>query len=80
MTDFQARELSCAITMQAVRDYFAPKVTAKKRRIILRELRSEWMNFITNGTSVAVADQLEKNPEAIAERMRRHHEIEGEPI
>lgn len=75
MTDAQSRELACAITMQAVRDYFAPKVTEKKRKEILKDLRSKWMDFITSGTSIAIADKLEKNPEEIAERLRKHHEI-----
>ena len=71
MTDNHARELACAITMQAVRDYFATGVTAKKQCAILKELRSEWMNFITDGMSLTVADQLEKNPDAIRERVRK---------
>ena len=75
MNDTNIRELTCAITMQAVRDYFDPKVTPKKRAAILKDLRSSWMEAITNGTSVLVAEQLELNPEVIAERLRRHHEI-----
>lgn len=71
MNDTNIRELVCAITMQAVRDYFNPKATPDKRQIILKELRSTWMESITNGTSVLVAEQLEKNPEVIAERLRR---------
>ena len=77
MTNAQARELACAITMQAVKDYFARNATVKKRREILKDLRSAWMDFITDGTSVAVADQLEKHPKEIAERMRRYGEKEA---
>ena len=75
MTDAQARELACAITMQAVRDYFATGVTKKKQDAILRELRSQWMDFITDGTSIVVAEQLEKNPDAIRERVRRNEDM-----
>lgn len=71
MTNSDVRELTCAITMQAVRDYFARGVTADKQRLILRELRSEWMDYITNGTSVFVAEQLEKNPKEIKARLRK---------
>lgn len=72
MTDAQVRNLACAITMQAVRDYFHADGQPKKQNAILKELRSKWMDFITNGTSVAVADQLEKHPDEIRERLRRN--------
>lgn len=78
MTDVNTREITCAITMQAVRDYFATNATPKKRDTILKELRSEWMDFITDGTSTIVAEQLEKHPKEIAERLRQHHEIASE--
>ena len=74
MTNTQAREIACAITMQAVRDYFATGVTEKKQETILRELRSNWMDFITDGMSIVVAEQLEKNPEEIRDRLRRNCE------
>lgn len=69
MTDANIRNLACAITMQAVRDYF--KTTQKGKNKILKDLRSEYMDFITNGTSVTVADQLELHPNEIRERLRR---------
>lgn len=70
------RELTCAITMQAVRDYFAKDVTPKKRQTILKELRAPWMDFITDGMSTVVAEQLEKKPKEIAARLRRNKELE----
>jgi hypothetical protein len=72
MTDAQARNLACAITMQAVRDYF--NTTQKGKEKILKDLRSEYMDFITNGTSVTVAEQLELHPDEIRERLRRNGE------
>lgn len=80
MTDTNIRELACAITMQAVRDYFAAGVTPKKRATILKDLRSSWMETITNGTSILVAEQLELHPEAIAERLRRNNEVDCEVV
>lgn len=74
MNDALARNLACAITMQAVRDYFAPNATDKKRREILKDLRSQWMDFITDGLSITIANQLEKNPDEIRERVRREVE------
>lgn len=68
-------DLVSAITLQAVRDYFEADITPEKRDTILKELRSTWMDTITNGNSVIVAEQLELHPEEIAERLRLHHEI-----
>ncbi len=68
MNDAQARNLACAITMQAVRDYF--NSSDKGKQAILKDLRSSYMDFITNGTSVTVADQLELHPDEIRERVR----------
>ena len=75
MTTSAIRQLVCAITMQAVRDYFATGVTAKKQQSILRDLRSKWMDFITDGTSVAVADQLELHPDEIRKRVRTDYDM-----
>jgi hypothetical protein len=69
MTNNNIRNLACAITMQAVRDYF--NSAEKGKKAILADLRSKYMDFITNGTSVAVADQLELHPDEIRERMQR---------
>ena len=90
MSDASIRNLACAIVLQAVRDYFTKKeyktkakteeMFIKKRKTILKDLRSSYMNLITQGTSVVVADQLEKHPEEIAARMRQNHEMGGEPI
>ena len=78
MNDAQTRNLTCAIIMQAVKDYFDANGNTKKQETILKELRSKWMDFITNGTSVIVAEQLELHPEEIRERLEKHHEIGGD--
>ena len=72
MFEFAVRNLAAAVNLQAVKDYFNKKATPKKRVRILRDLRSTWMRDLTNGTSANVADELEKHPEEIRERLRRH--------
>lgn len=75
------KQLGAAITLQAVKDYIYgfsknKKLTLEKqRKSILEDLRSPWMEFITDGFSLVVAKQLEKHLEDIAERLRQHHEI-----
>lgn len=71
MTEESIRRLAAAVTMQAVRDYFKTK-SEKSRKTILKDLRSSWMDMLTNGTSINVAEQLEKHPAEIKERLRRH--------
>jgi hypothetical protein len=70
MNDYAIRQLAAAVTLQAVTDFFHS--STEKKRIILKDLRSAWMQTFTNGTSKNVADELEKNPEVIRERLRRH--------
>ena len=70
MTTESIRRLAAAVTMQAVRDYF--RASTKKKQVILKDLRSRWMDTLTNGMSVNVAEQLEKHPEEIEERLRKY--------
>ena len=72
-TDRNIRELACAIIMQAVRDYF--RSSTAKKAVIIKDLRSDYMDTITEGLSVVVAEQLEKHPEEIRERMQKHHDM-----
>jgi hypothetical protein len=74
MEDTQARNLVCAIIMRAVRDYL--QSASKKKALILKDLRSPYMDMLSNGTSVAVADQLEKHPEEIRARLNKMPEEE----
>lgn len=75
MTTESIRRLAAAVTMQAVRDYF--RASTKKKQVILKDLRSHWMDMLTNGTSINVAEQLEKHPAEIAERLRRYNKVKG---
>lgn len=72
MNELAIRELACAVVLQAVKDYFGRKSTPKKRTKILKELRSSWMRNFSNGTSVNIADELEKHPKEIRARILKH--------
>ena len=74
MNDFIIRQVAAKVTLQAVKDFFASSTEGKQK--ILKDLRSAWMRMLTDGTSVNVAEQLEKHPEKIRERMRRHYKKE----
>lgn len=70
MTDQNIKDLAASITLQAVKDYFDKP---KQQKAILKDLRSPWMDMLTNGMSVLVAEQIEKHPDEIAQRIRYMH-------
>lgn len=69
MNEFAIRQLAAAVMLQAVEDYFSKKATPKKRQIILKDLRSRWMQDFTNGISLIVVEQLELHPDEIRARV-----------
>ena len=84
MTDYAIRQLASAIILQAVRDYFIKKeyktvkkteeMFDKKRKEIIKDLRSAYMDMLSNGQSIIVAEKLEKHPEEIAVRLHKYDE------
>ena len=75
MNDVNIRQLACAITMQAVRDYF--RSSTANKAVILKDLRSPYMDMLTKGLSLTVAEQLELHPEEIRDRLYKNREIIG---
>lgn len=63
------RNLGCAIALQAAKNYCATRNEANKRAI-LRALRSEYMDIITDSASIYLAEKLEKEPEVIKKRVQ----------
>ena len=61
------RNLASAVLLQAAKDYCDG--TDKERAKISEELRSEWVQELTQGISLVVAEQLEKNWKVIAPRL-----------
>jgi hypothetical protein len=66
------RQLGCAVAIQAMKDYF--RVCEANQKIILKELRSAWVDWLTDGLSLELANQLEANPEKVK---KRYHLYEG---
>lgn len=65
------KNLGAAVLIQAVKDYF--EETAPKQRVIIRDLKSDWLNFLTDGMSTFVAEKLKSNPEEIRRRLGGTH-------
>lgn len=64
--------LVAAIMLQAVKDYIDGN--SAERCVILEELRSKYMECISDGQSLIVAEKLEKNIDEITLRMKIYAE------
>jgi hypothetical protein len=62
------RQLGCAVAIQAAKDY--EKATPAQRRHIIKDLRSDYMETITDGLSVYLADALRNNHTAVIKRIK----------
>jgi hypothetical protein len=64
------KELGCAVAIQAMKDYFVS--SAAKQRAIIKDLKSPWMELITGGASVCLAEKLKSNPKEIEKRCNEY--------
>ena len=67
------KRLGLAIAKQAVKDYFNTN-DSKKKKTILKELRSEYLALLTDGMGELIADQLELHPEEIKKKLKKAYE------
>jgi hypothetical protein len=70
-TTYNYKNLGAAIVLQAVKDIFDPYFTRESTETILKNLRSQHLIQLSDGLSVVVAEQIEKHPFEIAERLGR---------
>jgi hypothetical protein len=63
------KNLLAAILLQATKDYVYG--TEDQQKQILRDLRSDYMTSLSDDQSAIIAEQLERNPQAIKERLRK---------
>lgn len=66
------KNLGCAIAFQAAKDYFCEDKYGKKA--IIKDLNSPYMDNMTSGLSLILAEQLKKNPDTIAKRINMWEE------
>lgn len=57
-TGYNYRNLGMAIVLESAKEYFEPATDDAKKKTILKELRSDYMFQMSDGTSVVVAEQL----------------------
>ena len=70
-TYMQYRSLVAAILLQATKDY-CETASEAERRVILKDLRSDYMCSLSNDQSEVIANKLVRQGKIIAERLKRH--------
>ena len=63
------QQLGYAVALQALRDYF--NSTPVGKNVIIKQLKSPWMNFITNNLAWRLAEELVKNPAEVKRRFKK---------
>lgn len=56
------KELGCAVVLESIKEFFEEVDNVYKQRKIIRELCSEWMDWLSDGYSLMVARELKNNP------------------
>jgi hypothetical protein len=70
----QIDNLASAVLLQAAKDYCFG--SARERNNVIKDLNSQWMDFLTQGRAKVVAQELELHADEIKERLRRHSKEE----
>ncbi len=67
-TTINYQQLGYAVAIQALKDFF--NGTDKQQKVIIKQLKSEWMNFITDNLAWRLAEELLKNPAEVKRRFK----------
>ena len=63
------KQLGYAVAVQALKDFF--NGTDKQKQAIIKQLKSKWMNFITNNLAWRLAQELETHPKEVYRRFNK---------
>lgn len=77
MFTYNYKQLGCAIALQAAKDYASingEPTSPAKRRAIIKCLRSDYMNLITDGKASLLADALKRNWKEVVGRIKQVEE------
>lgn len=67
--------LASAVLLEAAREYCERGKTKAEKNAIIKDLKGQWMEFLTNGMSKVVAEQLIVNERAIRLRLKKSEEL-----
>jgi hypothetical protein len=65
------RQLGMKITYESIREFIEENGHPKKQGVIIKQLKTPYMNFISNGLSVILAEKLETNPTEVCDRVKK---------
>lgn len=65
------KELCMRITYESIEEFIEKYGKEKAQNKIIKELKSPWMKFVSNGLSIILAEKLETNPAEICDRVKR---------
>ena len=69
------KNLGARTCLEAAKEYCENRTTPAKKKLIIKDLKGQWMDFLTNGLSKTVADELLKNEKEIAVRLKKIEEV-----
>ena len=70
------KQLGYAVVIQAIKDYIEAEHSPKKQRAIIKQLRSPWLDWLSNGLSVQLADRLKTNARETYDRLKKSYNEE----
>ena len=66
------KQLGCAVAIQEAKDYAAS--SPARRRVIIKDLRSDYMELITGGIASMLADALRRDYKSVVRRIKNMEE------
>lgn len=63
------KQLGYAVAIQALKDFFY--TTEENKKVIIKDLKSKWMDWLTGGLSVQLAEKLETEPKEVKKRFKK---------
>lgn len=66
------RKLGMAIVWELLKWYCEKGTDKYTRKSLLKDFRSDYLNQLSDGMALVVAEQLEKNPKEIIERVKKY--------
>ena len=69
--DERYRELGATITYQAIRDFIACRKEPAKQATIIKQLKTPYMDLISNGLAPILAEKLETHPREVCNRVKQ---------
>lgn len=68
------KNLGCGVALELTKWFCEAGTSDEQKQAIIKDLQSDFMVAFSDGNSLVAAEQLEKNPKEIAERLKKYKE------